>query len=110
MKTLQLRKMGCDFITDTDRRGSNCGNYRLRAEITDRDGKRITADFSGGRIWNDLCLSASYHDENGICHPYFPLERYHRDTDRLSHYRLADILKAVNCVSAEQYDDVEIFN
>ena len=106
--TLKLRKMGCGFMYDSDWDRSDCGNYRLRAEITDRDGKRITADFSGGRIWNDLCIDASYYDETGICHPYSPLERYHRDTDRLSHYRLADILKAVNSVSAEQYDDVEI--
>lgn len=108
--TLKLRKMGCDFMEEKDRRASDCGNHRLRAEITDRDGKRITADFSGGWILNDLCIDASYYDENGICHPYFPLERYHRDTNRQSHYLLADILKAENSVSAEQYDDVEIFS
>lgn len=106
--TLKLRKMGCDFMEAKDRHASDCGNYRLRAEFTDRNGKRIIADFSGGRIWNDLCIDASYNDENGICHPYFPLERYHRDTDWLSHYQLADILKAVNSVSAEQYDEVEV--
>ena len=103
MKTLKLRKMGCDFMIDTDRRGSDCGNHRLRAEITDRDGKQVTADFEGGRIWNDLCVSASYHDENGICHPYPPLERCQK-----FRYRLADILKAVNSVSAEQYENVEV--
>ena len=65
-RTLKLRKMGMDFAPG-DMRGSDCGNHRLRAEITDRDGKRITADFSGGRIWNDLCIDASYYDENGIC-------------------------------------------
>ena len=108
MKTLKLRKMGCDFMIDTDRRGSDCGNHRLRAEITDRNGKHITADFEGGRIWNDLCISASYHDESGICHPYLPLERYHQETDKHSRYRLADILKAVNSVSAEQYENVEV--
>ena len=103
MKNLKLRKMGCDFMTDADRRASDCGNHRLRAEFTDRDGKRVTADFEGGRIWNDLCISASYHDENGVCHPYLPLER--RQNFR---YRLADILKAVNSVSEEQYDNVEV--
>lgn len=108
--TLKLRKMGCDFMAEKERLVSDCGNYRLRAEIADRDGKRITADFSGGRIWNNLCVDASYYDENGICHPYFPLERYHRDIDSLSCYRLPDILKAVNSVSEEQYDDVEIFS
>ena len=108
--TLKLRKMGCDFMEEKDRHVSDCGNYRLRAEFTDRNGKSITADFSGGRIWNDLCVDASYYDENGICHPYFPLERYHRDTDRHSHYQCSDILKAVNSVSAEQYDDIEIFS
>ena len=106
--TLKLRKMGCDFMEEKDRHVSDCGNYRLRAEFTDKNGKHVIADFSGGRIWNDLCVDASYYDENGICHPYSPLERYHRDTDRFARYRLADILKAVNCVSAEQYDAVEV--
>lgn len=108
-RTLKLRKMGMDF-TSGEERGSDCGNYRLRAEFADKDGKQIIADFSGDRIWSSLCADAGYYDENGICHPYFPLERYHRDTDKQSRYRLADILKAVNCVSAEQYDDVEIFS
>ena len=65
MKTLKLRKMGCDFMEEKDGRASDCGNYRLRAEFTDRDGKRITADFSGGWILNDLCIDAIYYDENG---------------------------------------------
>lgn len=55
-----------------------------------------------------MCIDASYYDVNDICYLYFPLEQYHRDTDRLAHYRLKDILKAVNSVSAEQYDDVKI--
>ena len=108
-RTLKLRKMGMNF-TSGEERGSDCGNYRLRAEFTDKDGKQVIADFSGDRIWNSLCADAGYYDENEICHPYFPLERYHRDTDVFARYRLADILKAVNSVSAEQYDDVEIFS
>ena len=106
-RTLKLRNMGMDFAPG-DMRGSDCGNYRLRAEFTDKNGKQVIADFSGGRIWNDLCIDASYYDKSSDCHPYFPLERYYRDTDNLSHYRLTDILKAVNSVSKEKYDSVEV--
>lgn len=106
-RLLELRKMGMDFAPG-DMRGSDCGNYRLRAEFTDKDGKRVIADFSGDRIWGSLCADADYCDENEICHPYFPLERYQRDTDRFARYRLADILKAVNSVSKEKYDCVEV--
>lgn len=60
-----------------------------------------------------IMICEGYYDgepQDTIIHAYATLERYHRDTDRLSRYRLADILKAVNSVSAEQYDDVEIFS
>lgn len=106
-RLLKLRKMGMDFAPG-DMRGSDCGNYRLRAEFADKNGKQVTADFSGDRIWGSLCADADYYDENEICHPYFPLERYQRDTDRFARYRLTDILKAVNSVSKEKYDCVEV--
>lgn len=107
--TLKLRKMGCDFMEEKDRHVSDCGNYRLRAEFTDKNGKHVIADFSGGRIWNDLCVDASYYDENGICHPYSPLEQAVNYTyGKYWRYRLKTIMHAVNSVSAEQYDDVEV--
>ena len=108
MKTLILRKMGCNFMYDSDWNRSDCGNYRLRAEFTDNDGKKITADFSGDRIWNSLCIDACYYDKNDMCRTYAPLERAVSTYGKYWRYRLKDILKAVNSVSAEQYDDIQL--
>lgn len=107
MKTLTLRKMGCNFMYDSDWNRSDCGNYRLRAEFTDKDGKKITADFSGCGVWNSLSIDACYYDKNNICRTYTTLEKY-RDGTRHIGYKLAEILLAVNSVSAEQYDYVEV--
>lgn len=110
MKTLKLRKMGCDFMYDSDWNRSDCGNYRLRAEFTDKNGKKITADFSGDRIWNSLCIDACYYDKNDMCRTYAPLKQAVNCTygKKYWRYRLDDILRAVNSVSAEQYDDIQL--
>lgn len=103
MKTLQLRKMGMDFHTDDyHKKISDCGNYRLRAEFTDKQGYNVTADFTG--FWrNTLDVDASFEDtRSGYSYRYKPLEK--QTIGRV--YCLKDILKAVNSVSAEQYDTV----
>ena len=102
MKTLQLRKMGMDFYDDHQKAISDCGNYRLRAEFTDKQGYNVTADFTG--FWlNTLDVDASFEDtRSGYCYRYKPLKE--QTKGRI--YCLKDILKAVNSVSAEQYDDV----
>ena len=102
--TLKLRKMGCDFMIDSDKRVSDCGNYRLRAEFTDKQGHDVTADFTG--FWrNTLNVSASFTDtRSGYSYRYKPLEE--QTSGKV--YCLNHILKSVNSVSAEQYDDVEV--
>lgn len=105
MKILKLRKMGCDFMHDSDWNRSDCGNYRLRAEFTDRLGYNVIADFTTDRC-NRLYADASFEDtRDGYCYRYKPLEDVGR---RLGAYCLANILKAVNSVSAEQYDDIQL--
>ena len=105
MKTLKLRKMGCDFMHDSDWNRSDCGNYRLRAEFTEQQGYNVIADFTTDSS-NRLCANASFEDtRDGYCYRYKPLEDVGR---RLGAYCLANILKAVNSVSNEQYDAVQL--
>lgn len=40
-----LRKMGMDFLNNKN--GSDVGNYRVRAEFTDKNGINVVADFGG---------------------------------------------------------------
>ena len=104
MKILQLRKMGMDFYYDHQKTISDCGNYRLRAEFTDKQGHDVTADFTG--FWrNTLNVSASFTDtRSGYSYRYKPLE----EQTRGKVYCLNHILKAVNSVSEEQYENVEV--
>ena len=105
MKTLILRKMGCNFMYDSDWNRSDCGNYRLRAEFTEQQGYKVIADFTTDSC-NRLYADASFEDtRDGYCYRYKPLEDAGR---RLGAYCLANILKAVNSVSAEQYDDIQL--
>ena len=105
MKTLQLRKMGMDFYTERQKELSDCGNYRLRAEFTEQQGYNVRADFTTDSS-NRLYAYASFEDtRDGYCYRYKPLEDAGR---RLGAYCLANILRAVNSVSAEQYDDIQL--
>lgn len=105
MKTLQLRKMGMDFYDDRQKAISDCGNYRLRAEFTEQQGYKVIADFTTDSC-NRLYADASFEDtRDGYCYRYKPLEDAGR---KLGAYCLTNILKAVNSVSAEQYDDIQV--
>lgn len=112
MKTLKLRKMGMDFYGNHQKAISDCGNYRLRAEFTDRLGKNVCADFSPdstlGARW--MRISASWFDKfSWAYYPFDYMDLYGIDGKKLR-YCLDDILKAVNSVSAEQYDTVEVID
>lgn len=76
-----LEKMGMDFIDNGN--GSDVGNYRVRAEFTDRDGLTVIADFSGFNRWkvlgktgcivthkNALHIDGTYRDEDGTGRDY----------------------------------------
>lgn len=110
MKTLKLRKMGMDFYTERQKELSDCGNYRLRAEFTDKGGKKVCADFfpdgTLGARW--MRISASWFDKFSWTYdPFDYADLYGIDGKHLR-YRLDDILRAVNSVSAEQYDDIQL--
>lgn len=109
MKILKLVKMGCDFRTDDKRTiKSDCQNYRLRAEnITAKTGETVGADFGFWGNFGDLRVEAwQVNTQNGATiFSAFPI------LDNQAHgksYTTADILKAVNGVSLEPFDGVEI--
>ena len=130
-RILKLKKMGMDFYQDEKLLAiSDCGNFRLRAEnIPAKDGNLISVvDFGRGNKYDfykkngerrrtpklateyHLHANASYErlDESGheMCYHYRPIEEEAWNGDYL--YRLADILKCVNSISAEPYTDIEI--
>lgn len=109
MKLLKLFKMGCDFRTDESRaKKSNCQNYRLRAEnINTENGEKVGADFGFMGDFNDLRIEAWQEIQQSGTKIFsaFPLlenQAYGKN------YTTADILNAVNAVSVEQFDGVQI--
>lgn len=130
-KILELKKMGMDFYNDANLLAiSDCGNFRLRAEnIVDKYGNVISVvDFGrgnkyafenkNGKPYKKPKLITEYHlhadasyeklDANGyeMSYHYQAIEKEAWNGDYL--YRLADILKCVNAISAEPYTDIEI--
>lgn len=109
MKILKLVKMGCDFRNDETRTAkSDCKNYRLRAEnITAKTGEKVGADFGFWGNFNDLRVEAwkETQQHGGAIYCAFPLLDNQANG---KNYTTADILKAVNAVSLEQFDGVEI--
>ena len=104
---LKLLKMGMDFPKDNCI--SDCGNYRLRATFTDRHGYVVTADFTCANPWSSLYIDASYYPSEGVCKRYSTLDEY-KDGHRHIRYCLEEILKAVNSVSWDVYNSVEVVN
>lgn len=109
MKILKLVKMGCDFRTDDKRTiKSDCKNYRIRAEnIKTKDGEKVGADFGFWGDFGDLRVEAwKETEQNGeAIYSAFPFLDNQANGKR---YTTADILKAINAVSVEQFDGVEI--
>ena len=113
---LKLERLGLDIspkynaeiygLTDLD-------NHRLRAVINTKDGKEVTVDFIHGKVYNfaggkkvlSVGAQASYYDEEQNCWGYSGLDFLGRV---YMSFTKADILKAVNTVSAVQYDSIEV--
>lgn len=128
-KFLKLQKMGMDFYPCKRTEQSDCGNFRLRmGAITAKDGTVFGADFGMG-------VKYAFTDKNGkkLSKPKVITETHlhadawtykiiHDGTEGCVHYReieqaawegdyeytRADILKLVNSISLEQYDEIEI--
>lgn len=105
---LTLYKMGSDFRNEARTGKSDCQNYRLRAEnIKTKDGEAVGADFGFWGNFDDLSIEAwKVSTQNGATiYSAFP---YLDNQAGGKRYTTADILKAINAVSAKQFDGVEI--
>lgn len=132
MKTLYLEKRGCDF-SDYETVESDIKNYRVYThgeDIIGKDGNMYFLEFS---LWRDrkkartkhkvtgkplkhvkydiinrqgLAIDTQYTDTKGMSWCNVELER-ELNKDNYS-YNTADILKVVNRISTEQYDNIVI--
>lgn len=120
-----LRKMGMDFLNNEN--GSDVGNYRVRAEFTDRDGLHVVADFGGydrrevyqkanGKTTcriaqkNALHINGTYRDEEGTGRDYaYRLRENGFDLSKYS-FTISGILAFLSDVTGENYTEVEFCN
>lgn len=109
---LPLERRGCNFsLQDPIRAYSDVGNWRVYTEFTTADGVDVCGDFGRGYVYDttgrnpiktsDHALSSNlcYYDNDGVC------RGFRLNTDGLE-FTIADILAAVNSVSAVQYDRI----
>ena len=117
-----LEKMGMDFTDNGN--GSDVGNYRVRAEFTDKNGVKVIADFGGynrrevyqkknGKTAcriaqeNALHISGTYRDEEGIGRDYaYKLRESGFDFTKYS-FTISGILAFLSDVTGGNYTGVE---
>lgn len=116
-----LEKMGMDFIDNGN--GSDVGNYRVRAEFTDRDGLTVIADFSGFNRWkvlgptgcrvthkNALHIDGTYRDEDGTGRDYaYRLRENGFNFEKYS-FTLSGILAFLSDVTGKDFTEIEFTN
>ena len=120
-----LRKMGMDFINNEN--GSDVGNYRVRAEFTDKNGVHVVADFGGfdrrevyqkknGKTAcrvaqkNALHVDGTYRDDDGTGRDYaYRLRENGFDFSKYS-FTISGILAFLSDVTGENNTEVEFCN
>ena len=120
-----LRKMGMDFINNEN--GSDVGNYRVRAEFTDKNGVHVVADFGGfdrrevyqkknGKTAcrvaqkNALHVDGTYRDDDGTGRDYaYRLRENGFDFSKYS-FTISGILAFLSDVTGENCTEVEFCN
>lgn len=120
-----LRKMGMDFIDNEN--SSDVGNYRVRAEFTDKNGVNVIADFGGydrrevfrksnGKTdcrtaqKNALHISGTYRDEDGTGRDYaYRLRQNGFDFTKYS-FTIFGILSFLSDVTGNNYTELEFID
>lgn len=120
-----LRKMGMDFIDNGN--GSDVGNYRVRAEFTDKESLRVIADFGGydrrevyqranGKAAcrivqkNALHIDGTYRDEDGTGRDYaYRLWKNGFDFTKYK-FTISGILAFLSDVTGKDYTEIEFCN
>ena len=115
-----LKKMGLDFLNNES---SDVGNYRVRAEFTDKNGLHVIADFGGYdrrevyktkrrtacRIVqkNALHIDGTYRDAEGTGRDYaYRLRESGFDFSKYS-FTISGILAFLSDVTGNDYTEVE---
>lgn len=110
-----------DFIDNGN--GSDVGNYRVRAEFTDKNGLHVVADFGGFDRWevfqkkngktdcriaqkNALYVDGCYRDEEGTGRDYAHKIRYEVDFTKYS-FTASGILAFLSDVTGDRYTEIE---
>ena len=121
---ITLKKTGMDFITENV---SDVGNYRVRAEFTDKDGIEVVADFgrydrmevyqkkngkTGCRIAqkNALHVDGTYRDEEGTGRDYAYRIRENGFDFTKYDFTISGILAFLSDVTGENYTEIEFCN
>lgn len=120
-----LRKMGMEFIDNGN--GSDVGNYRVRAEFTDKERLRVIADFGGydrrevyqranGKAAcrivqkNALHIDGTYRDEDGTGRDYaYRLRENGFDFTKYK-FTISGILAFLSDVTGKDYTEIEFCN
>ena len=120
-----LRKMGMDFLDNTN--VSDVGNYRVRAEFTDKNGVHVIADFGGydrrevyqkkdGKTAcriaqkNALHINGTYRDEEGTGRDYaYRLRKNGFDFTKYS-FTISGILAFLSGVTEKDFTEIEFKN
>lgn len=119
-----LKKMGLDFLNNES---SDVGNYRVRAEFTDRNGLEVIADFGGydrrevyqkknGKTAcriaqkNALHVDGTYRDAEGTGRDYaYKLREIGFDFSKYS-FTISGILAFLSDVTGNDYTELEFCN
>lgn len=120
-----LRKMGMDFLDNTN--VSDVGNYRVRAEFTDKNGVHVIADFGGydrlevyqkknGKTdcriaqKNALHVDGTYYDDEGVGRDYaYKLRKNGFDFSKYD-FTISSILSFLSDITGNNYTELEFFN
>lgn len=118
-----LRKMGMDFMSYYNG-GSDVGNYRVRAEFTDKNGIDVVADFGGyekkeayqkkdGKTayrtanTNALHIDGCYTDSQGIGRNYAYLLKNSGFDFTKYDFTIAGILQFLSDVTGKEFTEIE---
>ena len=107
---LLLERRGCEFFKgDTINQRSDVGNYRVYAEFTDKDGKKVFGDMMRANIYDNSKKSRPLVYDAGLSVD-FQISRYVYSPEadpRGYDYTKADILRFVNKIANEHFDEIK---
>lgn len=127
MKTLKLKKMGCDFWSDDSIKSySDLENFRLRLEFIDKEKNYVMGDIGRGQKYrftqkngkilkkyikvhqHKLYCDFQITKKDGMTYGYKTkiINDYIQENDL--NYNSKDLLKLINYLSSDTYENIEI--